>query len=267
VISEFVEPLRPLLTSLVLPPVPFLALVLLGAWLALRKKPLRKTAALLFMISIVGLWASSTHALGEWLERKWVGDLKPLSAAQVATLQGQNDAIILVLGGGRMGVQPETGLADLTRDGVQRVRYGVWLHQQTGLKLGYSGGIASVAWSEFKQTEAEIAAHLLKREYGLEMAVHEGKSRFTQESAQLAMPMLATLGIKRLVLVTQAYHMPRSLRAFQAAALPVGIEVVPAPMAFAVGRDKTLLDYTPSTSGFLSVSAAWREMLGYAVGR
>ncbi len=266
-LSELIELLRPPLTSLLLPPVPFLPLIALGAGLALRKNPWRKSAVALFAFSIVGLWVTSTPLLGEALERRWVGELKPLGMAELSKLKSDPSTVILVLGGGRLPEQPETGLADVSPDAMQRVRYGVWLHRQTGLPMAFSGGVSTSALSVSRKTEAEITAEVLRREHGIELRFVENQSRYTQESARIMMPLLAKAGIRRVLLVTHAYHMPRSVRSFEAEAKALGIEVVPAPTGFSLPRDSLMVSLFPGQSGSSGVRAVWREMVGYAIGR
>jgi uncharacterized SAM-binding protein YcdF (DUF218 family) len=56
------------------------------------------------------------------------------------------------------------------------------------------------------------------------------KSRNTYEDALYSAQILKEQGIRRILLVTSAWHMPRSVRLFQAQ----GLEVVPAPADFYV---------------------------------
>lgn len=61
----------------------------------------------------------------------------------------------------------------------------------------------------------------------------ELESRNTRENAQNVAPLLAELGARRVLLVTSALHMPRSVATFRG----VGIEVTPAPTDFEVVGD------------------------------
>ncbi len=264
--------LRPFTSSLILPPVPLFAMVALGAWLALRKRPWRRTSGILLLISIVTLWVSSTQGAGEWLERRWLGGLQPLSVSQVGSMAKSADksqTAIIVLGGGRLPKQPETGVSDLGLQAIQRLRYGVWLAKQTGHPLGFTGGINASGLTVSPETEGQIAAQIAEREYAVKLRWVEDRSRYTVESAQMLLPMLAKDGVKTAVLVTNAYHMPRTVRAFEQAAAKQGlpIRIVAAPMGYTLARDSTAVSWLPSSDGVRDVRQVWREMMGWVLGR
>ncbi|MFM2210004.1 MAG: hypothetical protein RIQ96_1647, partial [Pseudomonadota bacterium] len=81
-------------------------------------------------------------------------------------------------------------------------------------------------------------------------------------AAQMA-ALLRRDGVRRIALVTDAWHMPRAQRAFEKA----GFEVVPAPMGFALPRERALLEWMPSAQGLLVSRAVLREWLGLRVAR
>jgi uncharacterized SAM-binding protein YcdF (DUF218 family) len=271
---ETLESVRPIATGLLLPPLPLIVLLALACLLALRAKPWRKTAAALVIVLFPLLWATNTLAFASWLESQWVAPLRPIDASETARLRslagsaGQDaKAAILVLGGGRLPRQAETGAYDLPAGALARLRYGVRLHRATGLPLAFSGGAGGSGLEAITKTEAAIAADVLKLDYGLSFRWLEGQSRFTQESAQMALPMLAASGVKTVVLVTHAFHMPRSMRSFEQEASKLGMNVVPAPMAFVSLNDSPALNYMPSSEGLTDVRQLWREMLGWLLGR
>ncbi|MCK9229711.1 MAG: YdcF family protein [Syntrophales bacterium] len=65
----------------------------------------------------------------------------------------------------------------------------------------------------------------------------------------------------RVLLVTSAYHMRRSLLLFRRH----GLEVVPFPVDFQVspGKERTFLDYLPQAEGLRQTGRALRELYGY----
>ncbi len=77
-------------------------------------------------------------------------------------------------------------------------------------------------------SEAKMMADSLRDDFGVACAGRKGRSRTTWENAQFSAEVLLPQGIKRVVVVTQAWHMPRAVWSFQQA----GFEVVPAPVGF-----------------------------------
>lgn len=58
----------------------------------------------------------------------------------------------------------------------------------------------------------------------------QGESRNTYEDARFSANLLHEKGIERVLLVTSAFHMPRSVRLFEAQ----GIEVIPLPVDYTI---------------------------------
>ena len=59
-------------------------------------------------------------------------------------------------------------------------------------------------------SEAQIMADSLAQDFNVNTRWLEGQSRTTWENAQYSAQMLQAEGIQRVVLVTDAWHMPRS---------------------------------------------------------
>ena len=105
----------------------------------------------------------------------------------------------------------------------------------------------------------------MQDDYGTSLRWTESRSRDTRENADLMVPMLDSAGIKRIVLVTHASHMPRAMRAFRDAA-GKGMVIVPAPVAAVTRDEQPLLDWMPSQQGFVLVHNALHEVLGLITG-
>ena len=84
-----------------------------------------------------------------------------------------------------------------------------------------------------------------------------------EQNAVLSAAILRNAGIQRVVLVTQAFHMPRAVRLFRAA----GLEVVPAPTQFKTAGRSPLgpLDLLPQSNALRNSYYALHEWLGLLV--
>lgn len=254
---------KPLLSALVQPPASLLLLILLGLWL-MRRRP--RLGGGLIVLSTAGLWLMCCVATAHWLQDAVLRPPPALSTAQVRALMrgpGQTPTAVVVLGAGRHRLAAEYGTSSLTQQAMVRLRYGVWLARRTGQPLAYAGG---VGWAQTgERSEAETAAQIVQDDYGTSLRWTESRSRDTRENADLMVPMLDSAGIKRIVLVTHASHMPRAMRAFRDAA-GKGMVIVPAPVAAVTRDEQPLLDWMPSQQGFVLVYSALHEVLGLITG-
>lgn len=269
---------KPFLTALALPPVPFLLLILIGARLIL---PRRGVGYLVLMLGVVGVWMSTCQVTAVWLQDRFLRPPAALQGEALTRLElmgrkgarsvpgAMPSAAIIVLGGGRESVSLEYGSADLSKFSAERLRYGIWLVRRTGLPLGFSGGVGWAQRGDKGASEADIAAKVAQQTYGVPMRWVEAESADTRGNAALTVAMLADQHVPEIVLVTDAFHMPRALRDFEQAAQrhvdlrpgsPV-IKVTPAPMGFWQHEDRTLFDWMPSISGSVGVRVALKECL------
>lgn len=216
-------PLRYILKQILMPP-GLLLLLLLLAFVLRRRFP--RLSILCFFSGFLGLLAMSLPVAVEWGARL-LEQQAPLKQADWAGLALRAD-VIVVLGAGRMRGdrawdEDQPGLM-----AYERLRYAARLAKASGLPVLTSGGLHYGA----PPSEAYIMARSLSDDYGVEVRWQEGMSRTTWENAQLSARLLREAGIRRVVLVTHATHMPRALWSFEHA----GFEVVPAPVGY-IGVD------------------------------
>lgn len=251
-----------LLLAIVLPPAPMLLLAAWGGW---RLKRARRGGGVLLALALGLAWFSCTEAAAELLSRA-VGQPAALNPAQVDALKGQAGGAVLVLGGGVRSHAPEYGGGVPQRLTAERLGYGVWLARRTGWPLGFTGGIGWTAL-QLRQPEADIVARMAAEDYGLPLRWAESRSRDTRENAANTLPLLAADGVKRVLLVTDDGHMRRALRAFQAAAAPLGVAVIPAPVGLRDDAFGSFDDWCPSVGGFARVRNVVYETLAWWAGR
>jgi uncharacterized SAM-binding protein YcdF (DUF218 family) len=253
---------KPVLTALVLPPVPLLLLALVGARLIV---PRRGLGWLIVVVSVTLLWFSASTGTARLLSRYVLHPPAALGADRIKALKAQakTPTAIVVLGGGMEPLAPEYGVSSLRHPSLERLRYGIWLSRETGLPLAFSGG---VGWAQPNTTpEARIAAQIAASEFGRPLKWVEDSSRDTRENAARSMVMLKASGIKHVLLVTHGWHMPRALRAFERAA-GSDMRIEAAPMGLARNFELPALEWIPSSTGTDDVRHVLRELLGLMLG-
>lgn len=231
------ETLKNWLKRICLPPMFLLWVLLVGlifkpwlAWLAL---------IILYLLST----APVSGLLIRCLEHHPVLEL-PLSA--------ENEGVIVVLGGGMPGYSPEMPGHRPSTFTLERLRYGGWLQKQTGLPLLVSGG--------GYRPEAKTMAESLKTDFGADVQWLEDRSKTTLENALFTRELLPD-DYQTVILVTHAWHMPRSVFSFETA----GFRVIPAPTAFHSDRIywKRLRHWFPQVRNLRVSERAIREYVGY----
>ena len=263
-----IESWKPVLSAFLLPPVPALLLVLLGArWILWR----RALGWITVLAAVASLWLGSSAAVGEWLQQRLTPPPPALSKERQADLRqaaaaAQGSVAVVVLGGGRESLAPEYGTASLTPASLERLRFGVWLSREIGVPLAFSGGAGHAAPGT--RSEADVASEIALRDFARSVRWAEGQSRDTRENALYTVRLLRESGVRRLVVVTHGWHMPRALRAFREALAQSRSdwELIPAPMGLSPLVERPVLRWMPSSEGFQLVRAVCREKLGWWLG-
>ena len=78
------QALKPVLTALVLPPVPWLLLILFGAWLSGRR---RRLGMALLVLGVALVWLSACQGVGRWLQTTLLAVPAPLGPNEVIALK------------------------------------------------------------------------------------------------------------------------------------------------------------------------------------
>ncbi len=260
-----IEAWKPILTALLLPPVPLLLAMFVGARLML---PRRGLGWLLIVLSCAGIWLSACTGVGRMLEQFLLHVPPALTAERLREIKSDTGAkattAIVVLGGGVEPFAPEYGVTNLDYQSLERLRYGLWLSRETGVPVGFSGGVGRGQTQG--AAEAEVAARIAAQEFGRPLRWTEDQSRDTRENAARTVPLMQSSGITRILLVTHGAHMPRAKRAFDEAAAARGLTVEAAPMGLAGRIEVPALDWLPTALGTSRVRTALREWLGRVMG-
>lgn len=137
---------------------------------------------------------------------------------------------------------------------LERLHAGAVLARRTGLPLLLSGG-------EVKEGGASLAGRMavvLREDFGLPAAWLEERSRDTWENAAFSAEILRELGIRRIYLVTNGWHMKRALIAFR----HFGVDAVPMASRFEGGVDFDGAEFVPRASAWLRSYYAIHEWIG-----
>ena len=239
-----------LVAALLLPPLNGLLPAVLGMALLSRRPRLGRW---LLAAGLAMLFLCSLPIVAKVLLQPLENRYPPLPVDQLASLDV--DAIV-VLGSGRYRQAPEFGEADDVKQlALERLRYGALLARQSGKPLLVTGGRPDGDGA----TEAEAMAVSLARDFGVAVRWQEGGSNNTRENAEYSAAILLPEGVRRIALVTHAFHMPRSVPVFERA----GFSVLPAPTAyFTSRRPASLLDFIPRYEAVRSAGYGLHEWIG-----
>lgn len=234
-----------LFSAFLLPPLNLLLIAALGLWLW-HKRPF--IARLLLTLSFVTLWLLSTPYIAEGLLHCLEGEPRATD-----TTKPQADAIV-VLGGGTYFHAAEYDGDTVKSETLERLRFAAKLHRETGKPILVTGGKPLGN----NLSEGQQMKQVLEQEYNVPVRWVESESDNTLQNAQLSYAMLRPQGIKRIYLVTHAWHMPRSVQAFQA----TGLQIIPAPTAFTTRYQTDLLTFIPSASALRDSRIFFHELIG-----
>ena len=254
-------------------PLGFASLMLLGALVTLWKRP--RLAAVLISIALLSIVLPGN---------RWISDqmVRSLEWQNIPTGELPTAEAIVVLGGATRPQKPPRPWIDLLDEG-DRIIHGAQLYNQGKAPLLIMSG-GRIDWqSSTDQTrpnqnplESE-SAEMAKLAEALGVPstaiLQDPTSLNTYENAVNVKKILQNRGIKRVLLVTSAMHMPRSIAIFK----KQGIEVIPAPTDFLISEQEiqaeqqtiqgTLLNIFPDSVSLHRFTRALKEYIGYGVYR
>ena len=234
------------IAAFLLPPLNLLLLLALGIFLLYRR---RKLARPLLLAAFGLLWIASTPYFAE-------GALHLLEARSAAleSRHQPGDAIV-ILGGGTYFHAPEYAGQDTVGEAtLLRLRYGARLQRETGKPILVTGG--KPLGNQLSEAQQMRAA--LEQDFRVPVRWTEYASDNTFENARYSFQTLQKDGIKKIYLVTHAWHMPRAAEVFRRA----GFDVIEAPTAFTTRYQTDPLAFLPRAEALRDSKIFMHEVIG-----
>ncbi|NJP09456.1 MAG: YdcF family protein [Leptolyngbyaceae cyanobacterium RU_5_1] len=236
-------------------------LLLLVALVLLWRRP--RLATIPILLTLVVLLVASNAWVSEWLVRS-------LETQHIPQPELPKADAIVVLGGATRPKYPPRPWIDVMDEG-DRVIHAVKLYKEgKASRIILSGG--RIDWRGSGPPESSDMATLVEWMGVPKSAILEDPTSLnTHENAINVLKIMDAQGIRRILLVTSALHMPRSLRIFQ----KLGIDTVPAATDFWVSdRDREefgssaeaiTLGLLPDVERLRSTTRALKEYMGLFV--
>lgn len=240
---DFFTLAKTLVVAFVLPPAGPLLLIAAGL-LMLRR--LKRLGSLLAWFGVTAMLVLSIPIVSAGLT--WLMDDAPVFEPRNASAA----EAIVVLGGGMRRAAPEYGGDTLNCLTLERVRYGAWIAERTGLPILVTGGYRFEGPSE-----AQVMSRALEKEFKIPVRWVESTSRNTHENAILSAKVLRESGVRRIILVAHAVDIHRARTEFEKA----GFQVVPAPTVVPRPHLDSYRELLPNTAALQSSTLVLYELL------
>lgn len=204
--------------------------------------------------SFFGLWLLSMPMIAQQLINGLQYQYPTLSPNDLRPTH--ESAAIVVLDAGINSLTPEYGRPNVSNATLDRLQYAAFLHKKMRLPILVSGNYPMTP----NINDAEEMAKGLYDYFGVRARWLEDKGVNTAEEGIFVSAILKKAGVNKIYLVTHAYHMPRSIYAFQ----NQGLEVIPAPTHYILFNYhlKKLSAPLPSMEALHGSSQALHEYIG-----
>ncbi len=220
-----------------------------GGWLLGLRRPLLGRAVII--ASAVLLYSLCTPIVSGAF-------LRTLESAPPLSLEEEfNDVGAIVV----LSAELYIGAPDFGGDTVgsltlERLRYAALAHRATGIPILVTRG-------RIRRSDKTLGVAMrdtLSDEFRIPVRWVEEESRNTRENAVNSAALLLHEGVGKIILVTHAWHMPRSVAVFEAA----GLTVLPGPTTFESPEPFRVTHLLPSASALGRSAFATHEWLGRA---
>jgi uncharacterized SAM-binding protein YcdF (DUF218 family) len=216
-----------------------------------------RISSILLAIALIVLLFSSNEFFSKFLVRSLEWRYLPNGELP------QAEAIVVLGGGTRPRISPRPWYE--VNEAGDRILYGSWLYKQGKAPLLVVTGGRAEWYGDGGNPESEDMTAIAEA-MGVPASaiVQESKSFNTRDNAVNTKHILDQRDINKVLLVTSALHMPRSMEIFR----KVGLEVIPAPTDFlSVNNENSkgfaiVLDLLPSAEALKNTTNAIKEYIG-----
>lgn len=236
--------------SPLMPPMCFVVAILFGAIIAFRW---RRSGLTLVLASAMLLYACCTHVVADRLLAAVESTLPPASpdalvnAQAIAVLSGD------VYAGRRTGGVPD----DVGLHTLARLRVAAALYRAHPLPILVTGAVSG----RTHESAAALMARALQEDYGIKATWIEERATTTFENGAYSAAIFKANNIARVIVVTEAWHLPRAVWSFAQA----GLIAIPAPAErIYLGAYLNWREFLPDYSSFARSFFALHELLGLA---
>jgi uncharacterized SAM-binding protein YcdF (DUF218 family) len=237
-----------IMETLILPP--GLLIVLIGAGFILRTRFYRTGQSFVYTGFVLLLLLSLPLVSNSLFSTLHI--YPALAPDKLKTLDAR---AIVILGGGRYSDATEYGKDTISAPTLERLRYGAYLQRITRLPILVTGGSVY----ENRVPEGELMKEVLESSFISVVNWVEGRSRTTYQNAVYTQEILGRENISDILLVTNSFHMPRSVEAFENA----GVRVIPAPVTAGTTSERPFyFSLLPSMSSLKTSSIVMHEWIG-----
>jgi uncharacterized SAM-binding protein YcdF (DUF218 family) len=216
-------------------------LVSILVFLALVFTRRQKISRLFLAASFIVIFLSGnrwiSYSLARSLEWQYLPPTTPVTAPA-----------IVVLGGGTESYLAPRQSVEVNSAGDRMIHAADLYHQGAAPLLILSGG--NVEWMDSQENSpaADMRRIIEKMNVPDSAMVLQTKSQNTHEDAVYSVQLLKEKGISKIILVTSAMHMPRSVALFK----KQGIEVIPSPTDFTITDDGWNRMFSPNLETLLT---------------
>jgi uncharacterized SAM-binding protein YcdF (DUF218 family) len=174
-----------------------------------------------------------------------------------AELPAKVTGIVMLGGPERAELTQEYGMVEANEDSERMMQFAALARRYPEAKLVYTGGSGELSQGIVSHGDV---MRLFFRDEGLDPArlIIEEKSRNTHENATLTKTLVQPQPGEQWILVTSAFHMPRSLAVFRKA----GWDVLPYPVAHLTRKRVPALPESDGLEQFEKLHRAVHEWLG-----
>lgn len=213
-----------------------------------------RISKLFIATSVITLWLASAPIVAYHLLEILQNRYPALQSKALTSIPFTHGAIVVLGGGSDISVE-KNHTETVSENTLNRLRYASYLFNQLHLPLIVSGGREPGS----ANSEAHLMLKTLQEDFAVTTALKEDQSLNTLEESQYVAALLKQNHMDGILLVTNAWHMPRSVMSFERA----GIHVIPAPMGYKVyDHHYTLLSYFPNVQALEATCIVLHEWLG-----